>query len=81
MTTTARTATRRIADDTADLAAVVINGIFDAIVADLDVEFEFECGICGHGTDEIFHRLTENGDEVDACETCVDTYNLGYVAD
>lgn len=45
------------------------------------VEFDYDCQMCGEGVDEVFCRLTEDGDKVKACETCVDTYNLGYAAE
>lgn len=89
-TTIARQARIRFADETAPLAQVVINARFAAIVADLiaeieaedDIEeFEFDCQVCGDGTHEIFPRMTEDYEPVEACEDCVNTYHLGYVAD
>lgn len=88
-TTIARQARIRFADATAPLAQVVINAKFAAIVADLiaDIEaeddadfdeYEFDCQMCGDGCDEIFHRLTEDGEQVDACEWCVNEHNLAY---
>lgn len=81
MTTIAREARFHFANATAPLADLVTRARFAAIVADFDFsavtidadEHEFECHLCGHGTDEIFTR--------EACETCVDTLHLGYVAD
>ena len=91
MTTIARQANLRIADHTAALARLVINARFNAIVADInfpavtidadEVEHDHHCEICGEGTDFLFTRLDEDGDEVEACETCVDTYRLAYAAD
>lgn len=75
MTTTARTATRRIADDTVNLAALVIAAIFD------DLEAEFETCAFGHPAAELFWRLDENNDEIQVCEHCADTRDLGYAAD
>ncbi|NUQ98300.1 MAG: hypothetical protein HOY79_17710 [Streptomyces sp.] len=88
-TTIARQARIRFADQTAPLAQVIINARFAAIVADLITEieddlveeFEFECQVCGDGVHEIFHRLTEDYEPVEACERCVDEYRLGYCAD
>ena len=91
-TTIARQARIRFADATAPLAQVVINARFAAIVADLvaeieaededDIEeFEFDCMMCGCGTDEVFPRLTEDYEPVDACQGCIDEHNLGYCAD
>ena len=92
MTTIARQANLRIADHTAVLAQLVINARFAAIVADIDFpavtidadvepEHDYHCEICGEGTDFLYTRLDEDGDEVEACETCVDTYRLAYAAD
>lgn len=90
MTTIARQANIRIANRTSALAQVVINARFAAIVADLiteietdtaDEEFEFDCQMCGNGAHEIFSRLTEDYEPVDACETCIAENHLGYCAD
>ena len=87
-TTIARQARIRFADQTAPLAQLVINAKFAAIVADLiaeieaDVEeFEFDCGMCGDGAHHISPRLTEDYEPVEACDTCIDEYNLDYCAD
>lgn len=91
-TTIARQARIRFADATAPLAQVVINARFAVIVADLiteietdlddDVEeFEFECQMCGDGAHEVFSRMTEDYEPVEACERCVDEHNLGYCAE
>lgn len=89
-TTIARQARIRFADETAPLVQVVINAQFAAIVAGLaaeieaedDVEeFEFDCQVCGEGVDEVFCRLTEDRDKVEACERCVNKYRLAYVED
>lgn len=72
MTTTARTATRRIVTVTAALVVSVLA----ALAEGLD-----DCGMCGHASAELFDRLTEDRDEVRACETCVASHHLGYVAE
>lgn len=72
MTTTARTATRHIVTVTAALVA--------SVLAALAEEFD-DCETCGHASAYLFDRLTEDGDQVRACETCVDRYCLGYVAE
>lgn len=87
--TIARHARIRFADETAPLAQVVarfaeiVAGIkddFPAVVVDDDLtEYEFDCQMCGDGVDEVFCRLTEDGDKVEACERCVNKYRLGYV--
>lgn len=72
MTTTARQATAQIATDTADLLDLVIAGLFE----DFD-----NCEMCGHPAAYLFARLTEDGNEINACEACVDEYHLGHIAD
>lgn len=72
MTTTARTATRHIAGVTASLVA--------SVLAALAEEFD-DCEMCGQASAYLFDRLTEDFDEVRACEDCVDRNRLGYVAD
>lgn len=96
-TTIARQARIRFADQTAPLAQVVINAQATAeaeslaadLIADienylaqpLEAEFDYDCQMCGEGVDEVFCRLTEDGDTVFACERCVDEHNLGYAAE
>ncbi len=72
MTITARTATRHIATVTAGLVASVL-----AVLAEA---FD-DCEMCGQAAAYLYARLTEDGDEVRACETCVDTHRLSHVAD
>ncbi|MEY9909743.1 hypothetical protein ABIA35_005986 [Catenulispora sp. MAP12-49] len=72
MTTTARTGTRHIVTVTAALV--------DSVLAGLAGEFD-DCAICGHASADLYDRLTEDGDQVRACETCVDRYHLGHVAE
>lgn len=72
MTTTARTATRHIVTVTAALVA--------SLLAALAEEFD-DCELCGQASGELFDRLTEDYDQVRACETCVDRHHLAYVAD
>ena len=72
MTTTARTATRHIVTVTAALVASVLAALAEG--------FD-DCEICGYASAELFDRLTEDGDQVRACETCVDRHALAYVAD
>lgn len=72
MTTTARTATRRIVTVTAALVASVLTALAE--------EFD-DCQLCGQPSADLFNRLTEDRDQVRACETCVDRYRLAYVAD
>lgn len=94
MTTIAREARIRFANSTAPLAGLVtkaqIQARFDSIVADnfatvtinTDApEYDFDCQICCEGTDYLYARQTEHGEHVEACETCVDTYRLAYIAD
>lgn len=87
-TTIARQARIRFADQTAPLAQLVINAKFAAIVADLIAEieagaeeFEFDCQMCSNGVHKVSSRLTEDYEPVEACDTCIDAYNLGYVAE
>lgn len=68
MTTTTRQATRTIAIHTTSLGDLVISG------------FNY-CEMCGHAAHYLFVRADEDGDEVIACERCVDEYCLGYIAD
>lgn len=71
MTTTARTATRRIAFDTAALFELVILGL----------EFE-NCGLCGHPAAELFHRTdNRDGAPVECCEWCADHADVSPVTD
>jgi len=72
MTTTARTATRHIATVTAALTA--------SVLAALAEEFD-NCQVCGEPAAYLYTRLDEDGDEIEVCETCVDTYRLAYAAD
>ncbi len=72
MTTTARTAIRHLVTVTAGLVA--------SVLAALAEEFN-DCEICGHASAYLFDRLTEDGDEVRACETCVNRHQLAHVAD
>jgi hypothetical protein len=72
MTITARTATRTIATVTAALVA----SILAALAEDFD-----DCEVCGEPSAYLYTRLTEDGDEIEACETCVDRHHLGHVAD
>lgn len=88
MATIARQANIKvIATETTLLAQLIVNAKFADIIARLDAidagiqEFDYDCGMCGDGTNQIFRRMTEDYDEVDACETCVNKYNLGHVAD
>jgi hypothetical protein len=74
MKTTARQATAQIATDTANLTDLVTAGLFD----DFD---NCEMPMCGLPAAYLYTRLTEDGDEVRACETCVDTHHLAYAAD
>jgi hypothetical protein len=73
MTTTARTQTRQIADNTTDLAALVITDLDDFVT----------CQLCGHDTAELYTRLDLTDlAEIDVCETCADTADdLAHVAD
>ena len=70
MTTTARKATAAV---TATVA------LLDLVILGIELDFD-DCNVCGHPAAELFDRMTEDGDEVRACETCVDTLRLGYVA-
>lgn len=72
MKTTARQATAQIATDTADLMDLVTAGLFD--------NFD-NCELCELPSADLYTRLTEDGDEVRACETCVHEHHLGYCAD
>lgn len=72
MTTTARAATRLIVTVTAALVA--------SVLAALAEEFD-DCEMCGQASAYLFDRLTEDYEQVRACEICVDTLHLGYVAD
>ena len=72
MTTTARTATRHIVTVTAALVASVLAALAEG--------FD-DCEICGQASADLFDRLTEDGDEVRACESCVDRHRLAYVAE
>jgi len=72
MNTTTRKITALIAGATAALAALVVLAL---------VEQYDECELCGRKVAELYNRLTEDGDEVCACETCVDQHHLGHVAD
>jgi hypothetical protein len=72
MTTTARATTRHIATVTAALTASVLA----ALAEDFD-----DCELCSLPSADLYNRLTEDGDEVRACETCVHEHHLGYVAD
>jgi len=72
MTVTARTATRHIATVTAGLVA--------SVLAALAEEFD-DCQVCGEPAAYLYERIAEDGDEVRACETCVDRHHLGHVAD
>lgn len=65
MTTTARQATRRLAN-TGALAELVIFGW------DYD-----RCELCGTPAAELFWRTDEAGAEVSVCEHCADTADLG----
>jgi hypothetical protein len=68
MTTIARQATRTIAISTTFLGELVISG------------FSF-CELCGNAAHYLFERTDEDGDEVFACERCVNEHHLGYCAD
>jgi len=88
MATIARQANIKvIATETTPLAQLIVNAKFADIIARLDAieahaeEFDYDCGMCGEGTHEIYRRMTEDYEPVDACETCVNKYNLGHVAD
>lgn len=71
MTTTARTASRRIITDTDVLAALVILG----------AEFD-TCEICEQAAAELFARIdNRDGAEVACCEHCADTADVSYIAD
>ena len=71
MTTTARTATRNIATDTAALFELVIIGI----------DFE-TCELCGHDAVELFDRIdNRDGSTVGCCEHCANTADVSHVAD
>lgn len=72
MTTTARTTTRRIATVTAALVA--------SVLAALAEEFD-DCEMCDQPSADLYDRLTEDYEQVRACEDCVARYHLGYVAD
>ena len=72
MTTTARTATRLIVTVTAALVASVLAALAEG--------FD-DCEICGQASAELFDRLTEDGDQVRACEDCVDRHHLGHIAE
>lgn len=72
MTTTARTATRHIVTVTAALVASVLAALAEG--------FD-DCEMCTQPAAELFDRLTEDGDQVRACETCVNRHRLGYVAE
>lgn len=89
-TTIARQARIRFADATAPLAQLVINARFNAIVASLIAETEtesreFQCELCPFGTDDqsdLYLRLDySDNTEIQACETCCETKDLGYVAE
>jgi hypothetical protein len=67
MTTVARQATRTIAIHTTTLGDLVISG------------FNY-CELCGRAAHYLFVRGDDDGDEVTACERCVDEHNLGYCA-
>ena len=72
MTTTTRTATRLIVTVTAALVT--------SVLAALAGEFD-DCQMCGQASAYLFDRLTEDGEQVRACETCVDRHRLAYVAE
>jgi hypothetical protein len=72
MNTTARKATALIAGATVVLAALVITALLE--------QYD-ECEFCGRKVADLYDRLTEDGDEVRACEPCVHLHHLGYVAD
>lgn len=72
MTTTARQATRRIAD-TAALVDLVITGLAE----DFDT-----CELCGHAAAELFTRIdNRDGAEIECCEHCADHGDVSYIAD
>lgn len=68
MKTIARQAIRNIAIYATPLGDLVISGFNN-------------CEICGRATHYLHVRADEDGDEVHACERCVNEYHLGYVAD
>lgn len=71
MTTTARTATRRIATGTAALFELVILGL----------KFE-TCELCGHPAAELFHRIdNRDGAPVEVCEHCADHADVSPITD
>lgn len=72
MKTTARQTTALIASGTVVLAALVIAALLE--------QYD-ECEICERRVADLYDRLTEDGNEVRACECCVDAYRLAYVAD
>lgn len=68
MTTTVRQATRTIAINTTLLGDLIISG------------FGY-CELCGRAAHYLFVRSDEDGDDVTACERCVDEHGLGYCAE
>ena len=68
MTTTARTATRRIVADTDVLAVLVILG----------AEFD-TCELCQLPAAELFTRIdNRDGAEIECCEYCADTADVSF---
>lgn len=73
MTTTARRTTRRI------ITATQVADWFQVITAGLLFEI---CDICSHPAADLYLRLDySDNTEVQACEHCCETEDLGYVAD
>ena len=92
MTTTARTMTRRIATDSAAIAALVINGTTTDLCLTCGGttycaddctcnECLPACQMCETPAAELYTRLTEDGEEVEACDGCIKRRHLGHVAD
>jgi hypothetical protein len=75
MKTTARQATAVIAGATLVLAAVVIAALLE------HYEDHEHCELCDQPAADLYDRLTEDCDEVRACERCIAKHHLGYVAD
>lgn len=86
MTTIARQANLRIADRTGDLAQLVINAKFAAIIERFDeidaAEDLLTCELGGHRVEELFLRIdNRDGQRISVCETCADNGDVSYVED
>lgn len=86
MTTIARQANLRIANETAPLAQLIVNIKFADMIARLDeIDAEAElltCELGGHRVDELFlRRDNRDGADVLVCSDCADNGDVSYVED